>query len=44
MAKINTCLELIWIGKEKRPKLEPRILIEVPVHSHLDRTYIMGPA
>jgi adenine-specific DNA-methyltransferase len=23
-------LELTWIGKEKRPKLEPRILLEDP--------------
>lgn len=28
MAKSNTRLELTWIGKENRPKLEPRILIE----------------
>jgi len=28
MAKQNTKLELTWIGKENRPKLEPRILIE----------------
>ena len=28
MAKSNTRLELIWIGKENRPRLEPRILIE----------------
>ena len=27
-------LELIWIGKENRPKLEPRILIEDPAKSH----------
>ena len=27
-------LELTWIGKEKRPKLEPRILLEEPEHSH----------
>src|ERR1035437_9141163 len=26
--KSNQKLELTWIGKEKRPKLEPRILIE----------------
>jgi len=28
MAKNNTRLELTWIGKENRSKLEPRILIE----------------
>lgn len=27
-------LELTWIGKEKRPKLEPRILLEDPQRSH----------
>ena len=27
-------LELTWIGKEHRPKLEPRILIEDPTKSH----------
>lgn len=27
-------LELTWIGKEKRPKLEPRILLEDPAKSH----------
>jgi adenine-specific DNA-methyltransferase len=27
-------LELTWIGKENRPKLEPRILIEDPALSH----------
>jgi adenine-specific DNA-methyltransferase len=27
-------LELTWIGKEKRPKLEPRILLEDPDKSH----------
>ena len=27
-------LELTWIGKEKRPKLEPRILVEVPEKSY----------
>ena len=28
MAKSNARLELTWIGKENRPKLEPRVLIE----------------
>ena len=27
-------LELTWIGKENRPKLEPRILIEDPERSY----------
>ena len=27
-------LELTWIGKEKRPKLEPRILLEDPERSY----------
>lgn len=34
MAKNNTRLELTWIGKENRPKLEPRILVEEPGMSH----------
>ena len=33
MAK-NQKLELTWIGKEKRPKLEPRILLEDPAKSY----------
>ncbi len=28
MANQKTKLELTWIGKENRPKLEPRILLE----------------
>ena len=28
MVKQNPRLELTWIGKDKRPKLEPRILLE----------------
>lgn len=27
-------LELTWIGKEKRPKLEPRFLLEAPEKSY----------
>lgn len=27
-------LELTWIGKDKRPLLEPRILVELPEHSY----------
>jgi len=30
-------LELTWIGKDRRPRLEPRILIEEP-----DRSYHAG--
>jgi len=34
MAKKKTKLELTWIGKENRPRLEPRILIEDPEKSY----------
>lgn len=34
MPKHKTRLELTWIGKENRPKLEPRILIEDPEKSY----------
>lgn len=36
MAERNnkTKLELTWIGKENRPKLEPRILLEDPEKSY----------
>ena len=27
-------LELTWVGKEERPRLEPRILVEDPALSH----------
>ena len=30
----KTKLELTWIGKEYRPKLEPRVLIEDPEKSY----------
>jgi adenine-specific DNA-methyltransferase len=30
----KTKLELTWIGKENRPKLEPRVLIEDPEKSY----------
>jgi adenine-specific DNA-methyltransferase len=33
----NNKLELTWIGKDKQPKLEPRILIEDPDKSYGDR-------
>jgi adenine-specific DNA-methyltransferase len=32
--KNKTKLELTWIGKDKRPKLEPRILLEDPTKSY----------
>ena len=31
-------LELTWIGKDKQPVLEPRILIEDPEKSYGDKT------
>src|SRR3972149_3773443 len=34
MANHKTKLELTWIGKENRPKLEPRILLENPENSY----------
>jgi adenine-specific DNA-methyltransferase len=34
MATGKQKLELTWIGKENRPKLEPRILLEDPAKSH----------
>lgn len=34
MATGKTRLELTWIGKDIRPRLEPRILIEDPEFSH----------
>ncbi len=34
MTKPRTKLELTWIGKENRPKLEPRILLEDPQKSY----------
>ena len=34
MANHKTKLELTWIGKENRPKLEPRVLIEDPAKSY----------
>ena len=34
MANGKTKLELTWIGKEDRPKLEPRILVEDTAKSH----------
>ena len=34
VSKQNTKLELTWIGKENRPRLEPRILLEDPEKSY----------
>lgn len=34
MARNKTRLELTWIGKDQRPRLEPRILIEEPERSY----------
>ncbi len=34
MSKNKQKLELTWIGKEKRPRLEPRILLEEPEKSY----------
>ena len=30
MAAKQTRLELTWIGKDERPRMEPRILLEEP--------------
>ena len=27
-------LELTWVGKDDRPRLEPRLLLEAPAHSY----------
>ncbi len=35
-------LELTWIGKEKRPKLEPRILLEDPEKSYHAKRRVTG--
>ena len=42
MPKPNTRLELTWIGKENRPKLEPRILIEDPSLSYHAKFRVKG--
>ena len=34
MANKKTKLELTWIGKDERPRLEPRSLLEVPEKSY----------
>ena len=37
----KTKLELTWVGKENRPRLEPRVLIDVPQLSHTGGVGIM---
>ncbi|MEO9298774.1 site-specific DNA-methyltransferase [Devosia alba] len=37
----KTKLELTWVGKENRPRLEPRVLIDVPELSHTGEVGIM---
>ena len=44
MANHKTKLELTWIVKENRPRLESPILAEVPVHSHFARTCVKESA
>lgn len=40
MSKRKQKLELTWVGKDERPKLEPRILIEDQTLSyHADKRY-----
>lgn len=34
MAELRGRLELVWVNKEQRPLLEPRILVEEPEHSY----------
>jgi adenine-specific DNA-methyltransferase len=40
MADRKTKLELTWIGKENRPRLEPRILLEDPALSYAAKTRV----
>ena len=42
MAKSNTRLELTWIGKENRPKLEPRVLLEDAAKSYHAKYCVYG--
>jgi len=42
MANKKTKLELTWIGKENRPKLEPRILIEDSENDSFDNRLTLG--
>ena len=39
----KTKLELTWIGKEHRPRLEPRILLEEPDKSHHAKFRVREP-
>jgi adenine-specific DNA-methyltransferase len=36
-------LELTWIGKEHRPRLEPRILLEDPARSYHSKQRVTDP-
>jgi len=38
----KTKLELTWIGKDVRPKLEPRILLEDPAKSYHAKYSVKG--
>ena len=38
----TTKLELTWIGKENRPRLEPRILLEDASKSYHAKTRVIG--
>jgi adenine-specific DNA-methyltransferase len=42
MSSKKTKLELTWIGKEHRPRLEPRILLEEPDKSHHAKHRVRG--
>jgi hypothetical protein len=37
---VKTKLELTWIGKDKRPKLEPRILLENQIWGQVFQPFI----
>jgi len=39
----RTKLELTWIGKEHRPRLEPRILLEDPEKSCYPKHLVADP-
>jgi len=43
MSSKKTKLELTWIGKEHRPRLEPRILLEEPDKSHHAKFRVREP-
>ena len=42
MASNNQKLELTWIGKDQRPRLEPRILLEDPKRSYHAKQRVTG--